>query len=68
MAVAHRHSASQPFTITVNAVNDAPTFHGCGPERGRRCGRAKRAIFAINFQPGPVTATDEARKHWSATP
>jgi len=54
-------SAAQTFTITVNAVNDAPTFQlGANPSVGEDAGPQTINGFAFNFQPGPVTATDEA--------
>ncbi len=54
-------SAAQTFTITVNAVNDAPTFQlGANPSVAEDAGPQTIPGFAFNFQPGPVTATDEA--------
>ncbi len=54
-------SAPQTFTITVNAVNDAPTFQlGANPSVGEDAGPQTLNNFAFNFQPGPATATDEA--------
>ena len=53
-------SAPQPFTITVNAVDDAPTFQlGANPSVAEDAGAQSLPGFAFNFQPGPVTATDE---------
>lgn len=54
-------SAAQTFTITVNAVNDRPTFQlGANPSVGEDAGPQTINGFAFNFQPGPVTATDES--------
>lgn len=54
-------SAAQTFTITVNAVNDAPTFQlGANPSINEDAGPQTIPGFAFNFQPGPVTATDES--------
>jgi len=54
-------SAAQTFTITVNAVNDAPTFQlGPNPSVAEDAGLQTINGFAFNFQPGPATATDEA--------
>jgi VCBS repeat-containing protein len=55
-------SAPQPFTITVNAVNDAPTFQiPSNPPAVNEDAPAQTVnSFATNFLPGPVTATDEA--------
>ena len=54
-------SAPQTFTITVNAVNDAPTFQlGANPNVNEDAGPQTINGFAFNFQPGPATATDEA--------
>jgi hypothetical protein len=54
-------SPAQSFTITVNAVDDAPTFQlGSNPSVGEDAGPQSIPGFAFNFQPGPVTATDEA--------
>ncbi|MEK6336042.1 MAG: Ig-like domain-containing protein [Acidobacteriota bacterium] len=54
-------SAPQQFTITVNAVNDAPTFQiPSNPPAVNEDAPAQTVNgFATNFQPGPVTATDE---------
>ena len=54
-------SAVQSFTITVNAVNDAPTFSLAGNPAAvdEDAGAQSVPGFASNFQPGPVTATDE---------
>ena len=55
-------SGAQVFTITVNAVNDAPTFQipSNPPAVNEDAGAQAVNSFATNFQPGPVTATDEA--------
>ncbi len=54
-------SAPQSFTITVNAVDDAPTFTlAAGPTVAEDAGAQSVPSFASNFQPGPVTATDES--------
>ncbi|HEX2272120.1 MAG TPA: Ig-like domain-containing protein, partial [Pyrinomonadaceae bacterium] len=54
-------SAAQTFNITVNAVNDAPTFQlGANPSVNENAGPQTINGFAFNFQPGPVTATDES--------
>lgn len=54
-------SAAQTFTITVNAVNDAPTFQlGANPSIAEDAGPQTINGFAFNFQPGPATATDES--------
>jgi hypothetical protein len=55
-------SAPQTFTITVNAVNDAPTFSLAASPAAINEDSGAQAIdnFATNFQPGPATATDEA--------
>jgi hypothetical protein len=51
----------QTFIITVNAVDDAPTFTLPGPVAvNEDSGTAFIDDFATNFQPGPATATDEA--------
>ena len=49
-------------TITVTAVNDAPSFQIASnpPAVGESAGAQTVNSFATNFQPGPVTATDEA--------
>ena len=54
-------SGTQFFTITVNAVNDAPTFQiPSNPPAVNEDAPAQTVnSFATNFQPGPVTATDE---------
>ena len=54
-------SGTQSFTITVNAVNDAPTFQIASnpPAVNEDAGAQTVNSFATNFQPGPVTATDE---------
>jgi hypothetical protein len=54
-------SAVQQFTITVNAVNDAPTFQipSNPPSVNEDAGAQTVNSFATNFQPGPATATDE---------
>lgn len=54
-------SAVQQFTITVNAVNDAPTFQIVSnpPAANEDAGAQTVNSFATNFQPGPATATDE---------
>lgn len=54
-------SAAQSFTITVNAVNDAPTFQIASNPAAvdEDAGAQTVNSFATNFQPGPVTATDE---------
>ena len=53
-------SGTQSFTITVNAVNDAPivTLAGNPAAVNEDAGLQTVASFA-SFQPGPVTATDE---------
>ena len=53
-------SGTQSFTITVNAVNDAPTVTLAGNPAAvnEDAGLQTVASFAA-FQPGPVTATDE---------
>jgi len=50
------------FTITINAVNDIPTFQIVGnpPTIPEDSGPQSIANFALNFLPGPVGATDEA--------
>ncbi len=54
-------SPAQTFTITVNAVNDAPTFQlGPNPSVNENAGPQTINGFAFNFQPGPATATDES--------
>jgi CSLREA domain-containing protein len=55
-------SAAQTFTITVGAVNDAPSFQIASnpPAVGEDPGAQTVNSFATNFQPGPATATDEA--------
>ncbi len=55
-------SPTQQFTITVNAVNDAPSFQIASnpPAVNEDAGAQTVNSFATNFQPGPVTATDEA--------
>jgi hypothetical protein len=54
-------SPAQTFTITVTAVDDAPTFQlGPNPSIAEDAGPQTINGFAFNFQPGPVTATDEA--------
>ncbi|HEX5704275.1 MAG TPA: Ig-like domain-containing protein [Pyrinomonadaceae bacterium] len=54
-------SAPQTFTITVNAVDDAPTFTlAAGPTVAEDAGAQSVPSFASNFQPGPATATDES--------
>ncbi len=53
-------SGVQTFTITVNAVNDAPTFiKGADPTVNEDAALQTVPGFASSFQPGPVTATDE---------
>ncbi|HKO45459.1 MAG TPA: Calx-beta domain-containing protein, partial [Pyrinomonadaceae bacterium] len=54
-------SGTQSFTITVNAVNDAPTFQIASnpPAVNEDAGPQTVNSFATNFQPGPVAATDE---------
>ena len=54
-------SAPQQFTITVNAVNDAPTLQILSnpPAVNEDAGGQTVNSFATNFQPGPATATDE---------
>ncbi|MFS8086456.1 MAG: beta strand repeat-containing protein, partial [Acidobacteriota bacterium] len=54
-------SGVQQFTITVNAVNDAPTFQILSnpPTVNEDAGAQTVNSFATNFQPGPPTATDE---------
>jgi CSLREA domain-containing protein len=54
-------SGAQNFTITVNAVNDAPMFQipSNPPAVNEDAGAQTVNSFATNFQPGPVTATDE---------
>ena len=48
-------------TITVTAINDAPTFDlGTGPTVNEDAGPQTVTGFAANFQPGPATATDES--------
>src|SRR6185369_2448761 len=55
-------SGVQQFTITVNAINDAPTFQiPSNPPAVNEDASAQTVnSFATNFQPGPVTATDES--------
>jgi hypothetical protein len=55
-------SGTQSFTITVNAVNDAPSFQiGSNPPAVNEDAGAQTVnSFATTFAPGPVTATDEA--------
>jgi methionine-rich copper-binding protein CopC len=55
-------SGAQVFTITVNAGNDPPTFQiPSNPPAVNEDAPAQTVNgFATNFQPGPVTATDEA--------
>jgi hypothetical protein len=54
-------SGAQVFTITVNTVNDAPTFQipSNPPTVNEDEGAQAVNSFATIFQPGPVTATDE---------
>jgi hypothetical protein len=54
-------SGAQQFTITVTAVNDAPTFQITSnpPAVNEDAGAQTVNSFATNFQPGPATATDE---------
>ncbi len=54
-------SGIQSFTITVNAVNDAPTFQipSNPPAVNEDAGAQTVNTFATSFAPGPVTATDE---------
>jgi hypothetical protein len=54
-------SGIQSFMITVNAVNDAPTFQipAAPPSVNEDAPAQTVAGFATSFQPGPVTATDE---------
>jgi hypothetical protein len=55
-------SAPQTFQITVNPVNDAPTFqlNGNPPAISQNAGAQAVNNFAANFKPGPATATDES--------
>jgi hypothetical protein len=55
-------SGIQSFMITVNAVNDAPTFQipSNPPSVNEDAAAQTVAGFATSFQPGPATATDEA--------
>jgi methionine-rich copper-binding protein CopC len=54
-------SGAQQFTITVTAVNDAPSFQipSNPPAVNEDAGAQTVNSFATNFQPGPATATDE---------
>jgi hypothetical protein len=54
-------SGAQQFTITVTALNDAPTFQiASSPPAVNEDASAQTVnSFATNFQPGPATATDE---------
>jgi methionine-rich copper-binding protein CopC len=55
-------SAAQTFVITVNPVNDPPTFEipSDPPPVNEDAPAQTVNNFATNFQPGPPTATDEA--------
>ena len=56
-------SAAQTFTITVTAVNDAPSFAtlaGSPPAVTRDAGPQTVSTFATGMLRGPVAATDEA--------
>ncbi|HEX8144756.1 MAG TPA: tandem-95 repeat protein [Pyrinomonadaceae bacterium] len=55
-------SGVQKFTITVNAINDAPSFQiASNPPAVNEDATAQTVnSFATNFLPGPATATDEA--------
>jgi len=54
-------SGTQQFTITVNAVNDAPSFliPSSPPSVNEDAGAQTVNSFTTNFQPGPPAATDE---------
>ena len=54
-------SGTQQFTITVNAVNDAPSFliPSSPPSVNEDAGAQTVNSFATTFQPGPPAATDE---------
>ena len=58
------------FTITVNAVNDPPTFTPGGDLTGATAiledaGPQSFAGWATNMKPGPDTATDESGQTWT---
>jgi methionine-rich copper-binding protein CopC len=55
-------SFQRTFTVTVTAVNDAPTFQipSNPPAVNEDAGAQTVNSFATNFQPGPPTATDES--------
>ncbi len=53
-------SAPAIFSITVNAVNDAPTFTPSGNVAALEDSTGSNVPWATNILPGPVTATDEA--------
>ena len=55
-------SGTQQFTITVGAVNDAPSFAIAAdpPTIVESSGAQAVAGFATNIVPGPLTATDES--------
>jgi hypothetical protein len=53
---------SQPrtFTITVNAIDDPPTFTLAGDQVSPQGGETQTVSNFASFKPGPVTAVDEA--------
>jgi hypothetical protein len=65
-------SAVQKLTITVNAVNDAPSFQIASNPPAVNEDALSQTVnsFATNFQPGPATATDETGQtldHYTVT-
>ena len=63
-------SPAYTFTITVNAVNDPPTFTPGGDLTGATAiledaGLQSFAGWATNMKPGPDTATDESGQTWT---
>ncbi|MCM3871481.1 MAG: carboxypeptidase regulatory-like domain-containing protein [Pyrinomonadaceae bacterium] len=62
MVTSGTESMTDTFVLTVTAVNDAPTFQIASnpPTITEDSGPQIVPGFATNFQPGPVTATDES--------